>query len=91
MILSDWYHSATRPPRLCAVLAAGGRRHGQIANLHWSEVEQDVIRLGPEKVKNKSELVLPLVSELLDIIERRRRVRVENWLPYVSDDIRRCF
>jgi integrase len=59
-----------------------GWRHGQIANLHWSEVEQDVIRLGPEKVKNKSGLVLPLVGELFDIIERQRRLQ-SPVVPYV--------
>jgi integrase len=45
-------------------------------------VEDNVIRLGPEKVKNKSGLVLPLVGELLEIIERRRRVQLQRW-PYV--------
>jgi integrase len=41
-----------------------GWRHGQIASLSWSEVEEDVIRLGPEKVKNKNGLVLPLTGEV---------------------------
>jgi integrase len=59
-----------------------GWRHGQIVNLVWSEVEQDIIRLGPEKVKNKSGLVLPLVGELLNIIERQRRLQ-SPVVPYV--------
>jgi integrase len=61
-----------------------GWRHGQIANLQWSEVEQDIIRLGPEKVKNKSGLMLPLVGELLEIIERRREIRLPStpWVFY---------
>jgi len=58
-----------------------GWRHGQIAGLSWSEVEQDVIRLGPEKVKNKNGLVLPLVGEVLAIIERRRQVRLTGYRP----------
>lgn len=52
-----------------------GWRHGQIAQLQWSEVEPEVIRLGPEKVKNKSGLVLPLVGELTEIMTRRRAVQ----------------
>src|SRR5215471_8274756 len=42
------------------------------------------MRLGPEKVKNKSGLVLPLVGELLEIIERRRQVWLQNapWVFY---------
>jgi integrase len=59
-----------------------GWRHGMIRHLVWSEVEGDVIRLGPEKVKNKNGLVLPLVGALLEIIEQRRRVKLEGW-PYV--------
>ena len=61
-----------------------GWRRGQIAALVWEEIEHDVIRLGPEKVKNKSGLVLPLVGELLDIIERRRQVRLPStpWVFY---------
>jgi integrase len=37
-----------------------------------------VIRLGPEKVKNKHGLVLPLVGELFEIIERRRQIQLQE-------------
>ena len=47
--------------------------------LVWAEVEQDMIRLGPEKVKNKNGLALPLVGELLEIIERLRQVRLPTF------------
>jgi integrase len=61
-----------------------GWRLGQVQDLEWGEVEEGVIRLGPEKVKNKHGLVMPLVGEIADIIERRRRVRLEGiaWVFY---------
>jgi integrase len=61
-----------------------GWRHGQIAQLQWSEVEPEVIRLGPEKVKNKSGLILPLVGELMEIMARRRAVQRPEvpWVFY---------
>ena len=64
-----------------------GWRHGQIANLKWQEVEQNVVRLGPEKVKNKSGLVLPLVGELDRIMTRRLAVQREA-VPWVFYHIR---
>jgi integrase len=61
-----------------------GWRHGQIAQLQWSEVEPEVIRLGPEKVKNKNGLVLPMVGELVEIMARRRAVQRPEvpWVFY---------
>lgn len=59
-----------------------GWRHGMICTLLWSEIAENNIRLGPEKVKNKHGMVLPLVGELLAIIERRRSVRLPDC-PYV--------
>ena len=92
MILMTGIVSATRPAKICAFWLLDGLAAADRLPTALVEVEQDVIRLGPEKVKNKSGLVLPLVGELLDIIERRRRGACrELAVCLLSDDIRRCF
>jgi integrase len=59
-----------------------GWRKGEISQLEWRDIQDDVIRLRPEISKTKEGRVLALVGDIAEVIERRRAVRYE-LLPYV--------
>ena len=61
-----------------------GWRVGEMRSLEWRDVDRDlsVIRLRPEKSKNKEGRILTLVGELLDIVTRAREARRLDC-PYV--------
>ena len=52
-----------------------GWRRGEIAQLEWSDVEEEIIRLRPEISKTRDGRILSLVGEIADIIARRRAVQ----------------
>jgi len=58
-----------------------GWRKGEIASLHWSDVDNDIIRLRPEHSKNGIGRSAPLhdsnfkITEVGEVIERRRSER----------------
>jgi integrase len=61
-----------------------GWRRGEIAQLEWSDVEEEIIRLRPEISKTRDGRILSLVGEIADIIARRRTVRRSDvpWVFY---------
>src|SRR5208282_2398900 len=65
-----------------AFLYQSGWRRGEMQSLEWRDVEPEWIRLRPEVSKNKHGRALPLLGELLDIIERARERRRLDC-PYV--------
>lgn len=52
-----------------------GMRKGEIASLAWEDVAGGVIRLRAENAKNGEARMIPLESELEELIERRRAAR----------------
>ncbi|HEY2922034.1 MAG TPA: site-specific integrase, partial [Candidatus Binatia bacterium] len=69
---------------LVAFLYNAGWRSGEGKSLEWSEVdlERNMIRLPAEKSKSKKPRNLPIIGELLEIIQRRLAVRRLDC-PYV--------
>lgn len=65
-----------------------GWRRGEIAQLEWSDVEQEVIRLKPTISKTKDGRLLALVGEIGAVIERRRAVQMPT-VPLVFYRVRR--
>lgn len=59
-----------------------GWRKGEITQLEWRDVQQDVIRLRPQISKTKEGRILGVVGEIAAIIERRRAARFD-LVPYV--------
>jgi len=50
-------------------------RSGEAMALQWSWIDGDMIRLPAEVAKGKKARALPIVEEILDVIERRKQVR----------------
>jgi len=50
-------------------------RSGEAMALEWSWIDGDMIRLPAEIAKGKKARALPIVEEILDVIERRKQVR----------------
>jgi integrase len=61
-----------------------GWRRGEIAQLEWRDVEEEIIRLRPEISKTRDGRILSLVGEIADIIARRRVVQRADvpWVFY---------
>lgn len=59
-----------------------GWRRGEITKLEWRDVEDEVIRLRPQVVKNKEGRTLVLIGEIADIIARRRTLQSDQ-VPWV--------
>ncbi len=59
-----------------------GWRRGEIAQLEWRDVEDEVIRLRPEISKTREGRVLGLIGEIGDIITRRRILQSDK-VPWV--------
>jgi len=52
-----------------------GWRKGEIASLHWEDVDQDVIRLRAENSKNGDARTGTLEGELAELVDRRKAAR----------------
>ena len=52
-----------------------GQRKGEIASLTWKMIDGNEIRIPGELCKNRRPRVIPLGSELLRIVERRKQLR----------------
>ena len=52
-----------------------GMRKGEIASLHWKDVQGDVIEFRAENAKNGEARTVPLEGEVAELIERRRDAR----------------
>lgn len=61
-----------------------GWRRGEIAQLEWRDVEDQIIRLRPEISKTRDGRILALVGEIAAIITRRRLVQRPDvpWVFY---------
>jgi len=59
------------------LLILTGQRRAEIGGLRWSEIdfERDLIVLGPERTKNKRLHELPLSTQAIAIIDRRRLLK----------------
>ncbi len=55
-----------------------GWRRGECASLTWANVEEGLIRLRGEDAKNGEARCIPLVGELVNVVERRRKARLVN-------------
>jgi integrase len=68
--------------RIIRLLLLTGARRAEIGSLKWSEVdlEHAVVRLPPERVKNKRPFVIPLAPLALQIIESVPRRVDRDWL-----------
>lgn len=53
---------------IVSLLVLTGQRRGEIANLSWSEIDQDRLVLPPARTKNKREHVLPLGKRTIDLL-----------------------
>ncbi|WP_421704522.1 tyrosine-type recombinase/integrase [Aliiroseovarius sp.] len=53
---------------IVTLLVLTGQRKGEIANLRWSEIDDDQLVLPPERTKNKREHVVPLGSMALELL-----------------------
>jgi integrase len=69
---------------LVAFLYASAWRSGEGKSLEWSQVDMDnnMIRLPPEKSKSKKPRALPITGTIMDVIQRRLQVRRLDC-PYV--------
>jgi integrase len=68
--------------------AACGMRKGEASELRWNMLHQDRLEIPAAICKNDEAHVLPLVGELADIIERRKKARrMES--PYIFTRIMR--
>ena len=65
-----------------------GWRRGEIAQLEWRDVEEEVIRLRPEISKTKDGRLLVLVGDIAEVIDRRRVLQVPG-VPWVFYRVRR--
>jgi integrase len=59
---------------LCGWLT--GWRRGEIASLHWTDLDNHCIELRAENAKTGKPRSVPLVGELAELIERRKAARV---------------
>jgi integrase len=55
------------------LLILTGQRREEIGGLYWREVEANLIRLPPERVKNKREHTIPLATPARAILEKQPR------------------
>jgi integrase len=56
-------------------VACTGQRKGEIASLTWDMVDGSEIRIPGEVCKNRRPRVIPLGSELAEIVARRKKAR----------------
>lgn len=52
-----------------------GMRKGEIASLEWADLDGDVLTLRGEDAKNGLARSIPIIGELVEVIERRRAAR----------------
>lgn len=62
-----------------------GWRKNEIRTLRWKDVEDDHIVIRNENAKNRHSRVIPLVGELLEIVERQRAARKGSDLVFHYD------
>jgi integrase len=62
------------------LLILTGQRRNEIGSLRWSEISGDVIRLPPERTKNKRLHEVPLSPQAREIIERQLRRNDREYL-----------
>lgn len=55
--------------------ALTGWRKSECASLRWEDVDAEIIRLRPENSKNREGRTVPLIGELAELIERRRKAK----------------
>ncbi|MCR9191004.1 MAG: site-specific integrase [Alteromonadaceae bacterium] len=53
---------------IVTLLALTGQRKGEVANLMWSEIDDDLLIFSAERTKNKREHVVPLGTQALALL-----------------------
>jgi len=63
---------------ICAWLYATGQRKGEASSLTWAMLDGDILHIPGSITKNGKDRVLPLIGELVELIERRKAARYVN-------------
>jgi integrase len=67
------------------VLLLTGQRRMEVAQMEWTEIEDDLWTIPPSRTKNGTSHAVPLSDAVLDLIENQRELQAELELstPYV--------